>query len=199
MVLETTSDDVLVMEDTTPLPPVVTMMVEMSLVEEATRADVTVVLDVLLFVVVEADVVAEPAPPPLEPESEVMSEVGDVIGEVVVETIVVFEVMADVLPSEVVIFVVTEVDEETMVVLSAALPPLPLPDDPTVEVVVAPVPTACLLWKMPSSIGLSMMGFAAAAVDATTATSEMGIAKRMVVDSVSGCSRWKIAFVLARK
>jgi len=139
-VLAKTSEDVDVTEETLPSPPVVTMMVETSRVELATRADVIVVFEVLLLVVVDSEVFSLLPSPPLLDDVFDVGETADVV----VEASVVFDVMVVGVPFDVDVVVTTTVDEETTVVL-CALPPS-LPDVPAaVDVTVAPVPRFCLL------------------------------------------------------
>lgn len=192
VVLARTSEDVDVTRVTCPLLPVLEMTVETSRVEDATRADVMVVFAVLLFVgevACAALVLAAPAPPPPPPAlEESVSDVGVDFCEVVVVTDVDREVIVVGVPSDVVTEVSDMTDDDVMVVLCAA-PPDPEPESVVGEagVPVAPVPKSCLLWKMPSSIGLSS-GLLVAAAEAAKAIENKATERRIFALSSVVCT-----------
>jgi hypothetical protein len=182
VVLETTSDDVDVTDETLPLAPVVTITVETSFVEEATSAEVIVVFDVLLDEALLAleDAAADPADEDAAPDETVVCVIAVVAPVDVV-------VMVVGVPLEVVVLVCVAVVDPVIVVLSTTPLPLPLPLPPlAVDEAVLPVPKFCLLWKMPSSIGLSMIGLLAA-VDAATMTRDKGMVRRMMMNDSGDC------------
>ena len=140
VVLASTSEEVDVTDETWPLPPVVTMTVETRRVELVMRADVMVVLEVLLATVEEAWLLLPLLP---LPDVTATDEVGfDVATEVVAEVSVVLLVMVVGVPFDVEVVVNVAVEEDVMVVLVEA----PVDVLSVVEVeAVEPVPRLCLL------------------------------------------------------
>jgi hypothetical protein len=164
-VLETTSEDVDVTDDTAPSEPVVTMTVEKTLVEDATSADVIVVNEVFSLVDNDDDdddndssLLWLPEDPAADVGVPLVIVAADVVAEVMVVGVL-SDVVIDVLVLVVsLVIVVSELESEV--------------EDAAAEDV-TPVPN-CRLWNMPSRIGESMMGLAAAVADAIMAVTNSG-------------------------
>lgn len=163
--LETTSEDVDVTDDTAPSEPVVTMTVEKTLVEDATSADVIVVNEVFSLVDNDDDdddndssLLWLPEDPAADVGVPLVIVAADVVAEVMVVGVL-SDVVIDVLVLVVsLVIVVSELESEV--------------EDAAAEDV-TPVPN-CRLWNMPSRIGESMMGLAAAVADAIMAVTNSG-------------------------
>jgi hypothetical protein len=163
VVVSSSSDEVDVTTETSPLAPVLVMRLVWRRVEVPTRAEVKVVREV--FSVVDSEV------PPEDPgvdEAAVFDVmvVAEVVGEVIVVGV----------PSEVVAVVRVDVVSLVMVVLSSSL--LDDEDGAGVDDELTPVP-ACRLWKMPSMMAFSMIANSAE-TDAAKAPTRSGTTTRMV-------------------
>jgi hypothetical protein len=128
-VLESTSDDVDVIELTDPSAPVVTMTVETRRVDDATSAEVMVVFDVFSFELDDFSLL--PDDPGADVDVADVMTVLDVVSEVIVVGVL-FDVVVDVC-----VLVVALV----VVLLSSEL----LADAEAVADAEAPVPKSCLL------------------------------------------------------